>query len=164
MREIRSIKDAKEKMEKSVKYYACRIEAWEKVTRLYKKDGNNFSVLSKNFKDLNFRNRFGSEEAVIYFKDENGAYADDYINLEANSYTHEEKATTPEEVEKRINALIEKYRSWKEIDEKGLTEIERQLEAINPLLEELKQAISEAKETNTHYTMQSYIKNVLEIL
>lgn len=41
---------------------------------------------------------------------------------------------------------------------------ESQLEAINPALEALKQAIAEAKETNTHYTMQAYIKEYLRIL
>lgn len=164
MERIYTIEDAKAKMQKSVNYYACRIEAWKKVERLYKKDGKPFAVLSKNFNNLTLMNRFGSNEAVVYFKDENGRYENDYINLEANNYTKEEAADTPEAIEKRITALIEKYEAWKEKDEKGLADIERQLEAINPALESLKQAIAEAKETNTHYTMQAYIKEYLRIL
>lgn len=163
MDRITSIAEAKAKMQKSVEYYACRIEAWKKVTRLYKKDGGNFSVLSKNFNNLSFRNRFGNE-AAVYFKDETGAYADDYLNLEANSYTHEEKATTPEAIEAKITALIAKYEQQKETAEKGLAEIEAQISAILPALEGIKKAIEEAKETNTHYTMQSYIKEYLRIL
>lgn len=164
MERIYTIEDAKAKMQKSVEYYACRIEAWKKVERLYKKDGKPFAVLSKNFNNLTLMNRFGSNEAVVYFKDESGRYENDYINLEANCYTKEEAADTPEAIEKRITALIEKYEAWKKKNEKGLAEIESQLEAINPALEALKQAIAEAKETNTHYTMQSYIKEYLRIL
>lgn len=40
----------------------------------------------------------------------------------------------------------------------------RQLEAIRPALEEINKAIEAANETNTHYTIQSYIKGYLRIL
>lgn len=162
MERIYTIEDAKAKMQKSVEYYACRIEAWKKVTRLYKKDGGNFSVLSKNFSGCSFVNRFTINRVEVAFRDENGTWTTDDITIDANCY--EEAADTPEAIEKRITALIEKYEAWKEKDEKGLAEIERQLEEINPALESLKKAIAEAKETNTHYTMQSYIKEYLRIL
>lgn len=162
MERIYTIEDAKAKMQKSVNYYACRIEAWKKVTRLYKKDGNSFSVLSKNFSNLSFRESYGSKYVAVFFTDENGAYQYDEINISANMY--QESADTPEAIENRITALIDKYEAWNEKDEKGLADIERQLEAIRPALEEINKAIEAAKETNTHYTIQSYIKGYLRIL
>lgn len=165
MERIYTIEDAKAKMQKSVEYYACRIEAWKKVERLYKKDGKPFAVLSKNFNNLTLMNRFGSNEAVVYFKDENGRYENDYINLEANSYTKEEAADTPEAIDKRITALIEKYEAWKEKDEKGLAEIEAQINNILPSLDTIKAALKDAEEeTNTHYTIKAFIKEYLRIL
>lgn len=162
MERIYTIEDAKAKMQKSVEYYACRIEAWKKVERLYKKDGKPFTVLSKNFSNLTFTSRFTSNYITVNFKDENGFYQTDEVLISATYKT--EAADTPEAIEKRINAVIENYEAWKEKDEKGLADIERQLEAIKPALEELKKAIEAAKETNTHYTMQAYIKEYLRIL
>lgn len=164
MERIYTITDAKRITEKRIEYYTCRIEAWKKVERLYKKDGNPFSVLSKNFNNLTLRNSYGSNEAAVYFKDENGAYADDYINLEANSYTHEEKATTPDAIEKKINALIAHYTANKTVAERATQLIVEQLESLTPFLDELKKAIKDADETNTGYTMKSYIKEYLRIL
>lgn len=160
MERIYSIEDAKAKMQKSVKFYACRIEAWKNVTRLYKKDGKPFAILSKNFEGAKFVQKsyyHNQEEFTIYFTDENGSYQTDYINV----YTEKD---TPDSIEKAIKDRIEQYEAWKEKDERGLADIERQLEAINPALEELKKAIEAAKETNTHYTMQAYIKEYLRIL
>ena len=162
MERIYTIEDAKNKMQKSVNYYACRIEAWKKVERLYKKDGKPFTVLSKNFSNLSFRNSYGNKYVAVFFTDENGAYQYDELNISKNIY--QEAADTPEAIENCIKGMIEKYEAWKEKDEKGLADIEKQLEAIRPALEELKKAIEAAKETNTHYTMQSYIKEYLRIL
>lgn len=162
MERIYTIEDAKAKMQKSVEYYACRIEAWQKVERLYKKDGSNFSVLSKNFSNCSFTEEYGTKKLIVNFRDETGAYSRDDIYLSKNSY--QEAKDTPEAIEESIKGVIANYEAWKEKDEKGLADIERQLEAINPALESLKQAIAEAKETNTHYTMQAYIKEYLRIL
>lgn len=162
MDRITSIADAKAKMEKSVKFYASRIEAWKKVTRLYKKDGGNFSVLSKNFSGCSFVNRFTINRVEVTFRDENGAWTTDDITIDANCY--EEAADTPEKIADKIEMLIYKYEKWKAIDEKGLAEIEAQINAILPALEGIKKAIEEAKETNTHYTIQAYIKEYLRIL
>lgn len=164
MEKFYTIEEARQKMQKSVNFYALRIEAWKNVKRIYKKDGGSFSILSKNFENLKFRNRFGSNEAAVYFVDECGRYADDYINLEANNYTHEEAATTPEAIESKISALIAKYEAWKERDEKGLAEIESRLNAISDALETIKKAVKDAEQVNAHYTMQAYIKGYLNII
>lgn len=159
MDRITSIAEAKAKMQKSVDYYASRIEAWKKVERLYKKDGKPFTVLSKNFKGATFVKKsyyYNQEELTVYFKDAYG-YQNDYINV----YTEKD---TPDTIEQAIKNQIANYEAWKEKDEKGLADIERQLEAIKPLLDELNKAINEAKETNTNYTMQGYIKYCLGIL
>ena len=160
MEKIYTIEDAKKKTQKSVNYYACRIEAWEKVTRNFKKDGGTFAILSKNFSNCDFRTEYGSPRIFVYFTNENGYRDSDYITLYANG----EETTTPEGVQAQMNGLVEKYRKWLEVDTIGLESIEDQIKAIMPQLDTLKEAITEAKTTNTHYTMQSFIKNYLGIL
>lgn len=61
MERINSIQEAKKKMETSVNYYKCRIEAWEAVQRQCKKNGEPFAVLSKNFSNCDFSDEYGKK-------------------------------------------------------------------------------------------------------
>lgn len=157
--------DATEKMKNSVNYYAVRIAAWKNVQRVTKKDGGNFAVLSKNFVNAQFLTEYHINKIQVHFMDENGRYCSDYISLDGNAYTKEPAATTPELVQDRINKIINNYIEWMEKDQKGLDQIENQIDQITPELEKIKNIIDKAKEeTNTHYTLQNYIKNYLHIL
>lgn len=162
MDRIYNIEDAIKKAKKSVKYYEVRIQAWESVKRVKTKTGADFKILSKNFENCSFDVEYSFYKIKVHFIDENGAHNSDYINLNANCYQDEKN--TADQVEAAINELIEKYINWSETDKKGLENIEKQLQAIRPQLDELKKAIEDAKKTNTHYIMQSYIKNYLYIL
>lgn len=164
METIRTIPEAKAKMEKSCKYYAVRLAAWENVKRLYKKNGEPFATLSKNFSGAKFIEKYGNRYIEVHFKDESGAYNYDNITLMRNAYKGLEEATTPDEVESRINAQIETYRNWLEIDKNGAKEIENQINNITPELEKIKEALKAAEETNTHYTIQAYVKSYLKIV
>lgn len=166
MERITNIEEAKKKMEKSVNFYKCRIEAWEAVTRNRTKTGEAYKILSKNFNNCTFEPYIGDRAIFVKFTDENGHTTRDNINLAPNMYIKgfEEAAETPEAVQMRIDRTIENYKKWYETDKRGLAEIEKQLKEIEPELKKLKEAIKAAKETNTQYTMQSYIKNYLNIL
>lgn len=165
MERIRTIEEAKKKMLRSVEYYKIRLEAWEKVTRNYKKDGAPFSVLSKNFNNCSFVNEYGTNKIKVNFWSESAGYESDTIYLDGNVYNGLEAATTPDAVQARINKAMENYKTWLEIDSRGAAEIENQIKEIQPLLDTLKEAIKRAeKETNTHYTIQGYIKSYLGIL
>lgn len=160
MERITNINEAKEKMIKSCNYYKCRIEAWKKVARAKTKSGADFKILSKNFNNCSFCERYGSDRIEVCFKNELGYYTTDDITLCQNGRELE----TPDEIENAIRERIENYNKWLTIDEKGATEIEKQLTEILPQIEILKKAIADAKATNTHYTMQSFIKNSLNII
>lgn len=164
MEKIYTKQDAREKMEKSVKYYKVRIEAWENVKRIYKKNGEPFAILSKNFENARFTTWINSPVIEVTFTDETGRNTTEHITLTANVYKNEPEATTPEQVQNRINELIANYKKWLEIDTAGASQIEKQIDDIMPELDKLAEAIKQAKETNTHYTLQNYIKNYLHIL
>lgn len=164
MEKIYTKQDAREKMEKSVKYYKVRIEAWENVKRIYKKNGEPFAILSKNFENARFTAWLNSPVIEVTFRDETGRNTTEHITLTANAYKNEPEATTPEQVQNRINELIANYKKWLEIDTAGASQIEKQIDDIMPELDKLAEAIKQAKETNTHYTLQNYIKNYLHIL
>lgn len=158
MEKIRSIQEAKAKAQRSVDYYNARVEAWERVKRLYTKGGQPFKVLSKNFENLTFREEYGSKKATVFFYTKTSGYEHDDI------YLTDIEELTPDAVSERIAKVIDNYKEWREKDEKGLAEIESQLAAIEKPLEALKAAITAGKETNTNYIIQSYIKNYLGIL
>lgn len=160
MSRIYTINDAKEKMIKSCNYYKCRIEAWKKVTRVKTKSGADFKILYKNFVNCEFTVDYGIRRARVRFTDENGRREYDDINL----YDAGHRLETPDEIENAIRERIENYNKWLTIDEKGANEIENQINEIAPQLEAIKKAIDKAHATNTHYTLQSYIKNFLYIL
>lgn len=158
MERIYNKENAKKKMEKSVSYYQVRIEAWEKVKRVYKKDGSNFKVLSKNFEGCTFYNEYSLNKCGINFYDPFEGYTCDWI-------TYSPETETPDSIEKKINGVIENYKKWLDRDLAGLEAIEKQIDHITPLLEELKNYIKQSEEeTNTHYVLKSYVKNYLGCL
>lgn len=94
MERILNKEDAKKKMEKSVNYYQVRIEAWEKVKRVYKKDGSVFKVLSKNFEGCTFYNEYSLNKCGINFYDSFEGYTCDWI-------TYSPETETPDSIEKK---------------------------------------------------------------
>lgn len=122
----------KNEIEKSINYYKTRIESWQNVKRLYKKDGSDFKNLSQNFANckigVDFLNNF---TITIFFYDENNKYKSDYIDLvleednkeikkEENQSTFKKYSwsknecftANPTQIEKMIQNRIEKYKKW----------------------------------------------------
>lgn len=162
MERIYNTQDAIKKMENSVKYYGCRIEAWEKVKRAYKKDGSNFKQFSKNFTNCKIVNEYGYNKIYIYFRNERGAYDSDWTTLYDIDL---ESPEAVEEAEKKIKSHIEGYKKWLEMDKKGAAAIADQIEAIKPHLDAINNILKDAdKNTNTGHTLKSYIKEYLRIV
>lgn len=162
MERIYNTQDAIKKMENSVKYYGCRIEAWEKVKRVYKKDGSNFKQFNKNFTNCKLVQEYGTNKIYIYFRNERGAYDSDWIILYDIDL---ESPEAVEEAEKKINEHIEDFKKWLEIAKKGAAAIADQIEEINPLLDKINNILKDAdKNTNTGHTLKSYIKEYLRII
>lgn len=158
MERIRTIEEAVAKMEKSVRYYQCRVDAWAAVKRVYKKDGGAFAVLSKNFTGCKFS---GDTKVVVYFRDENDRFCDDYINI---FLWAEGRVMTPDEVQAEIEKTVANYTKWRDIDTNGAENIADDLRSMIPALDGLKALINDMKADNTHYTARAFIKEYLDIL
>jgi len=163
MERIYTIEDAKRKMEKSVIYYQERINAWQQVKRVYKKDGGIFQNLNKNFENATLLTEYHINKIRVCFKSAFEGYINDDIYL--NDIVFDGKQETYDAIEKKIQKTIANYKKWMEIDKKGLEEIETQINNCIPFLDSIKAIIEDAKQnTNTHYTLQAYIKEYLHIL
>ncbi len=114
---VYSLDDIKARIEDAIDFYKARIDAWEKVTRVHKKDGKDYAILSHNFTNCKFNSDFGWDRKItVYFKTASEGYTDDYINLP----DADEDALTPDEIERKINDLIEDYKQWLENEEHDL--------------------------------------------
>jgi prefoldin subunit 5 len=163
MERIRNVEDARERLTKRLDYYTSRLEAWEKVARVCKKDGKDFAILSKNFENCTFKTEYNSNYVVVYLHTNSEGYTRDEINISGNAYGVE-ACDTADKIEKRIAERIALYKGYINSTKKGLETIGEQMEAIAPELETLKNAIAKAQETDCNYILGSYIKEYLSIL
>ena len=163
MERIYNVDDAKERLTRRLDYYTARIEAWEKVARVSKKDGGDFAIISKNFTNCTFKTEYSSNYVVVHFKSKFEGYTSDEINISGNAYGVE-ACDTADKIEKRIADKIEIYKGYIKATQKGLETIGEQMEAIKPELDALKQAIAKANETDCKYILGSYIKEYLHII
>ena len=154
-----------ETIKNRIEYYQVRIEAWESVERLRKKDGSDFAILSKNFKNATLLNEYGSNKIRVYFHTDKNGYESDDIYLNANVYIGLEAAKTPDDIESRIKYQIDQYKHWLIRANKALETIENTLAGITPILDQLSDVIDQGKkDTDTNYIIQQYIKDYLHIL
>lgn len=163
MERIFTIEDAREKLERRLAYYNDRVEAWEKVERVSKKNGEDFARLSANFTNCDIVKSWMGDELTIHFRGKYEGHVTDYITLTGNAYGVED-ADTADKVQERIKARVEQYKGYIETTKAGLETIAEQIEAIKPQLEALKQAIKEAEKVDCNYILGSYIKEYLRIL
>lgn len=108
---IRTAADIEQHIKESIAYYDTRINAWEAVRRLTKKDGSDFANFGKNFENARICAPYGlHNKLVVNFRDERGRYTEDYIDL----------AESVSEQFEQIAETIERYQHWKEEAEKDL--------------------------------------------
>jgi len=108
---IRTAADVEQRIKGSIAYYDTRINAWKAVKRLTKKDGSDFANFGKNFENARIYAPYGlHNKLVINFRDENGRYTENYIEL----------AESVSEQFEQINETIGRYQRWKEEAEKDL--------------------------------------------
>lgn len=168
-----------EKMQRYIKEYEFKIEMWEKVKRVSKKNGGDFTVFSKNFENASIEPALSvlrpDYEIVVYGR-LNGNSIKDYINI-CPCVKNYKKAVDParvksetliepyfnmtiEEVFEAIQEQIEKYRVYicdlkRQIDisEKVYTEFTN---AIDNAMKELKEAAG--KDTTLYYSAREYME------
>ena len=163
MTNIYTIEDAKARMQESVNFYKYRIEAWEKVQRLHKKNGEDFAILSKNFENCRFYKEWSHDVLAVYFRcpmPNGGTKCEsDTIWLDGNEYAGREPADTADKVEERIAQTVKQYRENLEKDERGLAEIVHTLEALAPILQTIHEVVEKGKENGTNYVIREYLEH-----
>ena len=70
------------KLEKNIKNYEARLNAWQNVKRVYKKDGTDYKNISQNFEGCKFLKDFRNEfECCVNYINYNGETCTDIISL-----------------------------------------------------------------------------------
>lgn len=125
-----------EGLEKSIKNYQARIEAWQKVKRIYKKDGTSYKNIKENFLNLTSVKDYKNElEFKIYYTDASGKIKEDTI------YQHQTIENLP--FEPKEEQEVFGGCGWKEYI---LIDAEQLEIMINNLIENLQKYLEEAKE------------------
>ena len=172
------LNDIIEKLNKSKNDYILKIELWKKVERVTKKDGTEFAVLSKNFKNARIvpatvSIRPAYEIQVNDFV--SGRYISDYFDITpivryyagdvAPERIIKESFLEPyfnmnvEEIEKEIKRRIDKYTEYVKDYERQITEAERVFSkfsaAIETALKELKEEAGD--NSSLYYQCREYM-------
>lgn len=187
MARVYSKNDIRKKIENSIDEIRGRMEAWENVKRVYKKDGKPFKVLSKNFTNCFIGNNRWNDGKVI----EVSYYVNGYHRSDSVAITGVNKdgwkGTPPEESElyklyakvpcffdMNVDQVEEAISLCIERDKEYIAEHERELQIIDDVLgeyiKELKTAYEKAeqkiKATNTdmcstlEYSLSELAKNI----
>ena len=153
---INTIEDATKAMQAKVEYYKIRLEVWNTVKRARKKDGGDFANIERNFTTekpirVSIFRQYGLYKAVIYFYSRNEGYTDDTVYLPENAGVNE--------IESEIEKHKEKLRDWMTKAEKGREEIAGKIEQATPHIIALRAIIAAAKNSESHFEIEDYIKN-----
>lgn len=167
-------------LESYISEYESKIQLWKKVKRVYKKDGSNFKVLSKNFENAKIQNKtyssYEDPEMIVSDWTQSAGYISDSIDLrELVKYSSlkpdEDRIIkvpylepyfflTVDEIEKKIAATIKLY-------ETHIEEYKKQLAICDKTYDQFKSAIDNAlsdlrksagNNTSLYYMCRDYMK------
>ena len=81
---MKNINDIKEELERKITEHEALLEAWQNVERVTQKDGSDFFVLSKNFKNAFIRKSpysiYNQKEVYVINQGKNGYWNEEYIS------------------------------------------------------------------------------------
>ena len=180
----KNLEQIKEELKKSIEEYEAKIAAWENVKRVTKKDGSNFSTLSKNFENAkievvsySIRNE---KQIRVCGRTKSGNFFEDYFSIVpcVNNVKFEvaperqikESFLTPyfymtvEEIEETIKTRIATYKEYIENYEEQLkiadqfyVLIQNELDKISEILN----AVSDKRSTKNlslRYALEHKVK------
>ena len=152
---IRTISDAKERIQESVNYYADRIAAFSKVRRVHKKDGGDFANIQRNFEGCRLYFEFNSFKAEVTAEKHypNGGRGWETMTV------YLDEARTPDEVEAKLALYLDNCKELKERNERGLAKIEEVLRRIDPLLDAIRAEVDAGKADGINYVIRHYVEN-----
>lgn len=176
----------KKEFENYIEQHEAQLEAWQNVKRVTKKDGGDFSTLSKNFENAKIGSSGYSlreeKEIRVNAITKSGKYVDDYFTLsplvkDSKHEIAEERVIkvsglcayyhmNVDEIEKAIEERTEmhkkyiaSYKEQLELLEDYYTRITGQLEEIHKTLNEITPKGANVKNISLRYAMEELIKN-----
>ena len=180
----KNLEQIKKDLQNSIEECKAKIAAWENVKRVTKKDGTNFSTLSKNFENakievVNYSVR-SEKQIKVYGRTESGNFFEDYFSIIpcVNNVKFEvaperqikESFLTPyfhmtvDEIEETIKSRIATYKEYIENYEEQLRIadhfyilIENELDKINEILNAVSDKKS-SKNLSLRYALERKVK------
>lgn len=182
---MKDLEMIKKEIEEKRQYNKDCLEAWENIKRLSKKDGSDFSSLSKNFNGLKVIKEIHSlfpeeRELTIYFKSNGKCESDSVSNVEMVRYSKrnvdKSRVVKEQYLEARylltINEIFENIECKKNQLKANIDKYTKQFENIDNKYKELKEKLSSVKsflmiekerDLALYYTMQELVKSELNI-
>lgn len=175
-----NLEAVKENLKKRIDNYTARIEMWEGVKRVYKKDGTPFKVLSKNFTGARFEDssKYDPRPELHVFGRIGSRYESETLN--AWGYVDEHKfnpegreingggcvrewfVLTPDEIEQEVAERIAQLKGYR-------ADLEKQLADADDIFTTFSEAIEKAfaemtakagKYTSLYYECRDFAKNL----
>ena len=169
--------DIKAKLEKNLKNYQEKIVQWEKVERVKTKEGKDFKVISKNFKNARFTYDWKHHISIygdsIDINIKNYQLPDDdprKVKGDTYEITHLDILLTPDEIEMKIKNTIEHYKNHIKSYERQLRDLDQLFDKAVKLVEPIKELLKNETElfsngysypTTLCYALREYIQNAL---
>lgn len=178
---MKTLNDVKKTLTDYMEDYSAKIELWKNVKRVYKKDGKEFSVLSKNFENATICNidySIREDKEIRVSGRINGVYVYDSIEIYpcVDTYKHDVDEAriikrsflnpyfimTVDEIEIAIADRIEMYEGY-------VKDLKDQLDKADDVFMEFKIAIDKAMDkmrkeagnnTSLYYETLDYLKSV----
>ena len=148
-----TVKAAQNNKQKKIENFKLELQAWQNVTRVYKRGGGDYASIQKNFENCRLYS-VGGESFIIEvcFKDVRGIR-----NYVTRLMKGENGTLKADEVQALIDRQIKSL--YKSIDDerRGIDLIEKQLDEIRPQLDLIVKAMDDAKKTGTDEELKGLI-------
>lgn len=189
---LRNYEEIKKEMESRLNDSKARLEAWENVQIITKKDGTPFANMSKNFTGAKYHmesyGRAGQYRLTLYYSNSKTSYNEDW--LKCYTTEHYMKADDPRRAKtwnfmpketcfyqtysydlEDIKEALENYRMQLRENvysyEKQLETLEEKFKGVDAVLRQLKQELLKADDggkfhTSAYYLLREYCEDMLK--
>lgn len=172
--------NCKKELEKKLDYHKSLLEAWSKVTRNYKKDGQPFADLAKNFSGVSVYNakytlQSGVKELTVCTQSQKNGWISEYIETsELKKYTklnpsedriikesflEEYFLLTPDELSEKIEAKKEYHAGRVAELEKAIKENAKDNKTAEKLLEAIDAALAKVSPDAASFYKSNLLRN-----
>lgn len=162
----KSTDDIRNDLQKYINDYTAKIALWGNVTRVYKKNGDAFAVLSKNFTNCTFCTEYGFSKISVSGRSNTGDYVSDYINIAHVNYKGDKTLEmNADEIETAIQELIAKYQLYISDHSEEITMLDDCYNALQAKLDDihaLLNSISSKKPNSSHLSLRYALEDVVD--